>query len=228
MAHELGDAVRLGAPVGRIGHDDEGVTVHADRHELRAGRCIVALPPALAGRLRYAPALPGYRDQLAQRVPMGTVLKFFAIYDEPFWRHAGMTGQAVSDRGPVKVTFDNSPSDGTPGVLLGFAEGDAGRRIGLLDPAERRRKVLECFPRYFGRRAARPSAFVEQSWAEEEHTRGCYAGYFPPGVWTSYGPALRRPVGRLHWAGTETASVFCGYIEGAVRSGERAARELLD
>jgi monoamine oxidase len=160
-------------------------------------------------------------------MPMGTVIKVHCVYPTPFWRDEGLTGQASSDTGAVRVTFDNSPPDGSRGVLLSFIEGDEGRIWGQRSLQERRATVLECLIRYFGERAGQPLEYVEQSWAEEEYTRGCYAGYMPPGVWSSYGPALRAPIGRIHWAGTETATVWNGYMEGAAQSGERAAAEIV-
>ena len=150
-----------------------------------------------------------------------------AVYDEPFWRGDGLSGQVTSTDGPVKVAFDNSPSTGGAGVLLGFLEGEQARAFGRVSDEERRRAVLACFTRFFGPRAGDPSEYVEQWWAEEPFTRGCYAGYLPPGVWTSLGFALRRPCGRIHWAGTETAEVWNGYMDGAISSGERAARDVL-
>lgn len=228
MAAELGAALCLSAPVTEIHQDAVGITVLTAVDAVRADRCVIALPPTLAGRLTYSPALPGQRDQLTQRVPMGSVIKCIAVYDEPFWRHDGFSGQATSTAGPVKVAFDNSPPSGVPGILLGFLEGDAGRLLGCYSAEERRRQVLECFVRFFGPRAVAPELYLEQSWVDEEFTRGCYSGHFPPGVWTSFGPALRAPIGRLHWAGTETAAVFNGYVEGAVRSGERTAAEVID
>jgi monoamine oxidase len=160
-------------------------------------------------------------------MPMGTVIKVHSIYDTAFWREAGLTGQASSDSGAMRITFDNSPDDGSRGALLGFIEGDEGRYWGQRSPEERRAAVLDCLVNYFGEAAGHPNEYVEQSWVEEEYTRGCYAGYMPPGVWTAYGGALRTPVGRLHWAGTETATVWNGYMEGALLSGERAAAEVL-
>jgi monoamine oxidase len=160
-------------------------------------------------------------------MPAGSVVKCMAVYDEPFWREAGLSGQAMSERGPVKLTFDNSAPDGRPGVLLGFLEAREARRLGAADGRERRRAVLECFGRYFGPRAVEPERFIERSWADEEWSRGCYGGYFGPGGWTEHGPSLREAIGRIHWAGTETAMEWMGYMDGAVRSGERAAREVL-
>ncbi len=150
-----------------------------------------------------------------------------AIYDEPFWRREGLSGQGTSDLGPARVTFDNSPPDGTPGVLLGFLEGRFARQWATRPSAERREAILAGHARLFGPRAAKPVAFVERIWAEEEWTRGCYGCLMTTGGWTEYGRALREPIGRLHWAGAETATVWNGYMDGAVRSGERAAAEVL-
>ncbi len=226
LAERLGARVLLNTPVHTIAQDYSSVRVIADTLEVRAERVIVAIPPTLAGRLRYRPALPGYRDQYTQRIPMGTVIKVQCLYPTPFWRAAGLTGQASSDSGAVRITFDNTPERGAPGVLLGFIEGDDGRAWGRRSQEERRAAVLECLVRYFGAEAGEPLDYVEQSWAEEEYSRGCYAGYMPPGVWTAYGEAVRAPIGRIHWAGTETATIWNGYMEGAVQSGERAAAEV--
>ncbi|HEX8855329.1 MAG TPA: FAD-dependent oxidoreductase [Thermoleophilaceae bacterium] len=228
LAEQLGERVRLSTPVRSIGHGDGGVEALAGELRVRARRAVVAIPPTLTSRIAYEPALPGHRDQLTQRIPQGTVIKCMALYERPFWRERGLTGQATSTRGPVKVTFDNSPPDGSPGVLLGFLEGRAARQLGLATPADRRAAVVDCFTRYFGAEAARPVDYVERAWAEEEWTRGCYGCYMPTGVWTSYGHALRAPVGPIHWAGAETATVWSGYMDGAVQSGLRAAAEVLE
>ena len=229
MAQELGgENVLLDAPVRKIERADHGVTVTADTATVRARRAIVALAPTLAGRIAYDPALPGFRDQLTQRMPLGTVAKCMAIYDEPFWRAEGLSGQATSDAGPVRLTFDNSPPDGSPGVLLGFLEGRQARQLGRLRADERRTAVVDCFARLFGPRAARPQRYVERLWADEEWSRGCYGCHMPTGAWTNYGPALREPIGPLHWAGAEYSTVWNGYMDGAVRSGEETARAALE
>jgi monoamine oxidase len=232
MAEELGDEqVRLGSPVRRIEHG-EGVVVHADGDSagtisVRAKRALVAVPPTLAGRIAYDPPLPALRDQLTQRMPQGSVIKTMAIYEEPFWRAEGLSGQGTSDVGPARVTFDNSPPDGSPGVLLGFLEGRFARHWATRPADERREAILAGHARLFGPRAAQPVDFVERIWAEEEWTRGCYGCLMTTGGWTEYGRALREPIGPLHWAGAETATVWSGYMDGAVSSGERAAAEVL-
>jgi monoamine oxidase len=226
MAEELGDIVVLGEPVRRIAYRDE-LVVSGESITVRASQVIVAISPALAGRLIYEPALPASRDQLTQRIPNGSVIKCMAIYDEPFWRDAGLSGQLTSDRGPVKVVFDNSPPDGRPGVLLGFLEGNQARELGRWSEPERRQCVLDCFTRFFGPKAGRARDYVEKIWADDEWTRGCYGAFFPPNTWTAFGDALRSPIGPIHWAGAETATRWMGYMDGAISSGERAASEVL-
>jgi monoamine oxidase len=223
----IAGTIRLGVPVHSVRAGQGGMVVHGDHATVRCRRVIVTAPPALAGRIDYEPALPADRDHLMQATPMGSVIKILAIYDAPFWREQGLSGQASGNAGLVRVTMDNTPPTGAPGVLVAFAEADGARRLGRLSGVARREEVLGCLRRYFGDQAGRPDDYVEHDWSAERWTRGCYGAYFPPGVWTSYGDALRRPVDRLHWAGSETSPTWAGYIEGAIRSGERVAGEVL-
>jgi monoamine oxidase len=228
VATGLGDDVlRLASPVRQITAAADLVTAVTDAGEFTGRRIIVSAPPALAGRIDYRPALPLRRQQLTQRAPMGSVIKCQAIYDEPFWRAAGLSGQATGDGEGADVVFDNSPPDGSPGVLLGFVEGDEARRLGSVTARQRRQAVIDSFVRYFGPKAAHPADYAELDWQREQWSGGCYGTLFGPSVWTRYGPALREPAGLVHWAGTETAATWCGYMDGAVRSGERAAAEVL-
>jgi monoamine oxidase len=228
MAERLGKRrVVLGAPARRIVQGKGFVRVESDRITVTGKRAIVTVPPAVAPFIDFSPALPGMRAQLFQRFPMGTLFKCVAVYDEPFWRKEGLTGQATSDTGPVKITFDNSPPDGSPGVLLGFIEGADGRRYLRKSAEERKRDVLASFARYYGEHCLKPNLYLDKSWAEEQWTRGCYVGFTPPGVLLDYGSTIREPFGRVGFAGTETATIWNGYMEGAVRSGERAAKEAL-
>jgi monoamine oxidase len=228
VAEALGpDVVFLDAPVRRIGVAGDRATVESDNGAWTCRRVIVTLPPVLAGRIVYDPLLPPWRDQLTQRTPMGSVIKCNAIYDEPFWRSQGLSGQATGDGEGARVVFDNSPPDGAPGILLGFLEGDEARRLGRAGAEVRRQAVLDSFVRYFGPKAATPVEFVELDWQAEPWSGGCYGTLFGPNVWTRYGHALREPLGPIHWAGTETATVWSGYMDGAVSSGQRAAAEVL-
>lgn len=185
------------------------------------------MAPTLTSRIRYSPELPGLRDQLCQHLPMATIWKVHAVYPTPFWRANGLNGQATSDTGIVRTTFDNSPPSGSPGVLMGFIDGTEARLATRMTDDERRSAVLESLTRYFGDQAAQPTGYMEQNWQAEAYSRGGPIGYFPPGVWTGFGVTLREPCGRIHWAGTETAEVWSGYMDGAVRSGQRAAEEMI-
>lgn len=224
LADRLGTALRLGTPVRRIEHDDSGVTVTADDGTAwRAGHVVVAVPPPLAARITYLPTLPAARDNLLQRLPMGSVIKCVATYPEPFWRQAGLSGAALCLRGPIALTADSSPQSGDRGVLIGFVNGATARELTTHSAADRRTILLDALASLFGPQAATPVNFVERNWNEQTFARGGYSAVFPPGAWTQLGSALRAPVGRIHWAGTETSTRWYGYIDGAVRSGEAAA-----
>lgn len=226
LAEQLGDRIALGSPVTEIDWDDSGVRVRAGATVVRARRAVIAVSPPLVARIRFSPGLPGDRDQLVQRMPMGRVIKINVVYDEPFWRSEGWSGQAVSDHRPLGVVFDNTPPDGSPGVLVGFLEGrhaDTGSR---LSPADRRARVLDDLAGYFGPRARTPIDYIEKDWAEEEYSRGCYGAFATPGTLTRFGHTLRPSIGPLHWAGTETATRWAGYIDGAAESGHRVAQEI--
>jgi monoamine oxidase len=188
---------------------------------------IVAMPPPLAGRIIYEPGLSALRDQLTQHMPNGSLMKAEAVYDKPFWRSKGLTGQVVSDTGPAKVTFDNSPPDGSVGVLMGFIGGHEARTLAQRSASQQRAAALQSFANYFGEQAKHPREFVLKNWSTEVWNRGCPVSVMPPGVLLDFGPALRAPEGRIHWAGTETSTYWNGYMDGAVRAGERAAAEAL-
>lgn len=194
--------------------------------QIIANRVIVAVPPAVAGKIEYSPGLGGLRSQLHQSLPMGSVIKVFALYETPFWREAGLSGQAVSLTSQPSVIFDNSPADASCGVLVGFIEGKACREAQRMTSKERQKMVTTTFAGFFGEQAAEPVEYLEQDWTAEEWSGGCYGGRFTPGVWTQLGPALREPCGPIHWAGTETAEKWMGYADGAIESGKRAAAEV--
>jgi monoamine oxidase len=227
MAADLGDRVRLSTPVLAIDQVPEGVIVRTPAGPVEAHRVVVAIPPVLAGRIQYNPPLPAARDQLTSRMPMGSVIKYIAVYDRPFWREAGFSGEAFTDSGVATTTFDDSSPDGSQPALVTFSDGEAARVWSQRTPEERRKAVLAEFVRFFGPAAASPTAFVEKNWLEEPWSRGCYVGVMGPGTMTAWGSALREPCGRIHWAGTETATKWMGYIDGAIESGERVAQEIL-
>jgi monoamine oxidase len=226
-AAELGDRVILGAPVTRIATTPDGLVLSAGGAQIRARRTIVSVPPPLRSRIEFEPGLPPAHAQLAQRMPMGWLVKATAVYPEPFWRADGLSGEALSEPGPVTIAFDNTPPGGSPGALVGFVGGRDARAFARLGMSERRAAVLGSFERLFGPKARAAEQYLEQDWAAEGWSGGGPVANFATGGLTASGPALREPVGRVHWAGTETATRWAGYIDGAISSGERAAAEAL-
>ena len=224
-AAELGAAVVLDAPVRRIDRHGAGVTVTSDRGQAEAGFVIVAVPPAHRASIEFTPPLPAEYERLAQNWPQGRLSKAYAAYPTPFWRANGLSGQALSDRGPVFITFDVSPHDDGPGILMGFADA---RAFDSLPTEQRRRDTLRCFASLFGDDALKPLDYVDHRWGAEGFAPGGPTAAVPPGSWTRYGQWLREPVGPIHWAGTETAEEWTGYLDGAVRSGQRAAAEVAE
>ncbi|HWA60460.1 MAG TPA: FAD-dependent oxidoreductase [Caulobacteraceae bacterium] len=226
LAADLGASVVLEAPVRQIAQDDSGVTVTTPKGRWRARYAVVTAPPPLASRIEYVPALPALRDALTQRLPMGCVIKAHIAYARPFWREKGLTGLVLSDRTEFGPWFDHSPQRGSTGDLVGFFNGGPAQRWADRSPEDRRAQVLKDLALYLGEPALSPVAYLEEVWTRHPLHRGGYVSSPGPGVLTAFGPALLAPVGRIHWAGTETADAWVGYIDGAIRSGERAAKQV--
>lgn len=227
VAEDLGDRVVLGAAVTTVEDSGASVLVRHGKGTVRARRVVVALPPPLCGGIAFPAGLPAERTAVHGSWRMGALTKCFAVFDEPFWRQQGRTGEALSDTGPATIVFDVSPPDGATGILVGFVGGDDARAHAMAGETERRQQVLAGFGRLFGEQALRPERWVEQQWSGQPYSRGGPVAIAPPGAITEGQEAIRRPVGRIHWAGSETAGRWAGYIDGAVRSGERVAAEIL-
>jgi monoamine oxidase len=227
LAIAMSDVVALSAPVRAVDWSTDGVTVTAGHRSVQARKLVLAVPPPLAARIDYTPALPADRAALLAGLPMGSVIKVNVVYDEPFWRADGLSGQANSDARALNTVFDNTPHSGREGVLVGFFEGAHARAAAKLSPEQRRRIAVDDLTAYFGPKAARPSAYLERDWCAEDWSQGCYGAFTTPGTLSRFGPALRAPVGPMHHAGTETATRWAGYLDGAVESGHRVAAEIV-
>ena len=228
LAQRLGDIVALSAPVHRIEQRDHHAVVHTARGQVTAKRVIVAAPPPLVLDIDWFPRLPIRRRQLLSHLDMGQLMKCDAVYKTPFWRKAGLNGFGINDSGAARAVFDNTPADGKPGVLLAFVGGDTWRTYGVMSRAKRRQAVLEGFAAMFGDEALHPIDYVEHDWTHEQWTTGGPVANYAPGTMIRFGSAIRVPFGRVHWAGTETSTYWTGYMDGAVRSGQRAALEVLE
>jgi monoamine oxidase len=228
MAENLGSSrVLLQMPVDSVTQTGSGVLVSTPNGKFSAQQAIVAMSPTMTSRIDYTPALPGRRDQLTQRVPMGSTIKCHAVYPTPFWRASGLNGQVFSNTTPVAVCADNTPPSGTPGILCAFLEAQPARNWTDRPEAEIKDMVVAALTSYFGPKASSPSQFFIANWQVEPWARGCFAGVMPTGAWTDYQNEIREPAGRIHWAGTELAAKWTAYMDGAVSSGETAAAAVL-
>ncbi|MEU0502615.1 FAD-dependent oxidoreductase [Nocardia sp. NPDC005998] len=228
MAAEIGDSIHVLQPVRHIQQDADGVTVRSDELTVRARRVIVAVPLAIASQIIYEPMLPVDRSFLHQRMPSGSIVKIAAVYDEPFWRSDGLSGQSAAPGSPATITIDACTDTGRPGIMCVITEGPIARQIGQLDEAERKTAILGALVERFGDKAGSPVDYIEQNWSVERYSGGGMLSHAPTGVLTQFGHALRKPCGRVHWAGTESSAVMCGWVDGAIRSGERAASEVME
>jgi monoamine oxidase len=228
LARKLGSRVCLGRPVRRITRSERGAVVEAEGVRVEARRVIVATDPVASRKIDFVPPLPLDRNVLTHRWASAKGVKIHVSYRRPFWRDDGLSGQALGDEGVVRIVFDSSPSDGASGVLTGFT-GAVVADAALFEESsreQRRRLVLESLARYFGPPALAPVDYFEKDWSNEPFIEGCVS-HPPPGLLSGFGPALQRCVDVIHFAGSEAADEWNDFMEGAVRSGERAAREVL-
>jgi putrescine oxidase len=227
LADELGERVRLGSPVRACDWNGDRVTVSAGEDTVSARRAIVAIPPNLTGGIRFDPVLPPWRLRLEQHLSQGSVIKSLAVYETPFWRDEGLSGEGFAPYELVREVYDNTPPSGAPGVLCTFLAGENAESAGRLDREERRRFVLAGYERFFGPAALEAVDFVERDWSAEEFTRGAYCATFDVGGLSRFGADLRRPIGPLHWACTDISGLGNMHMEGAARSGRAAAEAIL-
>jgi monoamine oxidase len=228
IAAELDGRIVCSHPVAAITDRGDRVEVEADCLRVTARRAIVAVPPALANGIRFEPSLPAVRRRALERLTAGKVVKVAAVYERPFWRERGLSGRSLSVEGPISATFDNTPPGYERGVLIGFAPGSRAVALSSCQPAERRAAVLATFESLFGSEAARPVHYVEKDWTADAWSRGCYFGLPREMALSSLLSTFADATGSIHWAGAETAFESFGGMDGAVRSGERAAAEAIE
>ena len=227
MAEELGERVVLDSPVRAISWSDGGVEVDAGDTQVTARAVVVAVAPNLAAAIRFEPALPAWRMRLQQASSQGSVTKVLTAYPEPFWRAEGLSGEGFAPHQFVRELYDNSPPSASVGVLCTFLPGEQAEFAGRLNPQARRELVLEGMAKLVGPAALQATDYIETDWSAEEWTRGAYASTFGIGGLTRFGADMRRPVGPIHWACSDISGFGHMHMEGAVRSGEAAATDVL-
>ena len=227
VAEELGDAIVQEAPVSAISQDSTRVTVTCHKGSWQVDYVVMAVPLPLCERIQYQPPLPAERDLLTQHVPMGSVIKCWVAYEKPFWRERGLNGLVWSECPPSDAFCDGTPTEGHPGLLVGFIDGRNALKWTGRPIEERKKAIIDQLVSFLGSEAAHPIDYEDQDWPAELWSRGCFSVSMPPGVMTILGRVIRQPHGRIHWAGTETSTRWMGYVDGAISSGERAAAEIL-
>ncbi|MEU4679102.1 FAD-dependent oxidoreductase [Micromonospora sp. NPDC023737] len=225
LADRLGpDVVHLNTAVHTIEQTPRSAAVYSATGMHTCDAVVVAVPPALADEILLRNIAPARRT--TARTAPGRAVKVHLIYPEPLWREQGLSGWSVNSNGPLMSTVDDSPAGARAGVLTGFVTGREATRYAALSPAEQRCEAVtqaaEVFPGL-----PEPTGFRVSNWVRERYSRGCYAALFGPGDWKLLGPHLTAPHGRVHWAGAETSTEYFGLMEGAIRSGHRAAAEVL-
>nr|CAD7441525.1 unnamed protein product [Timema bartmani] len=205
MAEQLAERVHLNQPVVKINYSTKGMKIHFD------------------------PPLSSLRYGLLQRSPMGLVLKSIIFFNHPFWAEKGYNG-LVTCNDDIEVV-GLATEDFKPGVQLAgmicFMYGDQALRMANMTEEERKKKVCKTLSNFYKTHAAlKPVHYMDKIWSQDTYIGGGYTCYYPPGVLSKYGPALRESIGGcIFLAGSETALQWTGYMSGAVEAGERAARE---
>lgn len=227
MAEELPNPVKTGSPVETIRQDGEVVTVRtADGSAYEARQAIVTTPPEQTNAIHFSPPQPRARHTLLQRQTMGACIKVWLAYERPFWRDDGLNGSVIDTSRAFAPVFDVTPPGTSHGFLAGFFDAKAAVDWGDATPDARRAEAIRTVTEALGPKAADPVDVIERNWMDETYSGGCYGAYMPPGTLTKFGPHLRQSFRQVHWAGTETSVTWSGYVDGAIRSGQRAAKEV--
>lgn len=228
MKEKIGNCFLLSSPVRQITQDKDSVTVISDKATIKAKRVVVAVPPNLANDIEYTPMLPSTRMELLRHMPAGQCTKFITVYNDPFWRKDGLSGEVAAPDEFVQMTLDTSPPDLKVGALMSFSFAKEAMLMAEMSAEERKKQLLDALTRRFGPKAGEPIHYFEHDWSRDRWTRGCHVAHLAPGVLTSYGHVIREPFGRIHWATSESSPLWNGNIDGAVRAGEYVAQELIE
>ena len=227
MVEKLGDCIIFSSPVTRIEQNEKCAMVFSDNVVVKAKQVVVAVPPTLAGAIEYSPALPTTKAELMRHMPAGSCIKFFTAYETPFWRDKGLSGEVIAPNELIQMTLDASAPDKKSGLLMSFAFAREAILLAKMPQQQRKDTLLDALEKRFGPEARKPLQYFEHDWSQDRWTQGCHVAHTGAGVITSYGHVIREPVGRIHWATSETSTLWNGNIDGAVRAGEYAAQEIL-
>lgn len=248
------ESVWLQEPVDEIKQASNVITVTTKTGKTISSKYVImAIPPHQAMCVNFTPSLPFNKKHLLHHMPVGHLIKFVITYVTPFWREDGLSGEVVSydnfdfpndgevnkngtsdnitktpltNEAPVSVVYDATTADGNA-ALVGFISGLAATKWTHKTETEQRRGVIVFLKSFFGEKAENYLDFIIKDWSKEPWNGGCPINYVTPGALSIYGHCLKEPFERVYWAGTETATVWTGFMNGAVQAGTRAANEIL-
>lgn len=224
LAVRLGDSLLLETPLFGLRQDAQAVELFTPRGRLRAARVVLALPALQLAGLACLPAQPGWRDHGLRHLLPQASLEAYLSYERAFWRERLPTVALPRAAGDCLIL--EQPPLGAGGALRVRLGGAAAQRASGLDAAARRELLLEILAGVLGEAARAPQELLLQHWADEPYLR-CAEPRWARGPWLLQGAALRRPLGRVHFAGADLAPRWPGTLEGAVEAGELAAEEVL-
>lgn len=228
LATECEAAIRLAQPVSAISLSPDGVEVETSAGRFLGTRAIIAVPPQIYGAIGVLPHLPDGRQNVLAGWQSGCVVKTILVYEKPWWRDRGFSGISDGAVGPFDATVDASPTNGSHGVLVLFA--GAGRAEEMLEHGSAEDRVMlakHWASRLFGDNASKIIVGKSIDWVNDPFSRGGYASR--RGITSGAdAPGLFTPIRNLHFAGSETADHWRSFMDGAIQSGVRAAREAIE
>jgi monoamine oxidase len=224
---QMKECVKLNFPVTFVEQLADHLDLGNEHMRVRAKKIIITAPYAVVKKIKFAPALPLAKQLLINTMEMGTVLKIHALYDTPFWRDVQFNGSSMCLDERIELTVDNSVAGSTKGILTSLIHAQRAKQLLGMPDQERKDFVLNSYANLFGEKAHKPIFYHDYSFSKNPWIGGAYTGFYQPGIFSQYGEHISKPCGNIHWAGTETATEFKGFMEGAVRSGERVAKEIL-
>jgi monoamine oxidase len=225
---QIKESVKLDCPVTFVKQVDDLIEIGNDNFSVKTKKVIITAPLPVVKNIKFTPELPSEKQILINSMEMGTVVKSHAVYDTPFWREKGLSGASICLDELVELSVDNSVPDSEKGIITSLIHADRAKSLLKLSEQERKEVILRAYANLYGEEALSPIFYNDYSFTNNPWIGGAYSGHFKNGDFSKYGEYLAKPIGNIHWAGTETSNLFKGFMEGAVLSGERAATEILE
>jgi monoamine oxidase len=227
LYNQLKSSVKLNCPVSFVHQMENHILVGNDHFSVKTKKVIVTAPFPTVKNIKFTPVLPSEKQILINSMEMGTVIKSHAVYPKPFWRDKGFSGASTCLDEVVELSVDNSVLGSDKGIITSLIHADRAKELLKLSDQDRKNVLLKAYANLFGEEAMNPIMYHDYSFTNNPWIGGAYSGYYKNGIFSKYGAHIAKPFGNIHWAGTETSTLFKGFMEGAVLSGERVAKEIL-